>query len=439
MRTIIEPETGGNLTYVFEAGNKGNVKGVVPFLARFREGQKVFNSKEKEKFFFRTLERLNFIKTDHKVVGGPHGAVVLHKHTLKPRGAAAFTDIKRAKHLQAIVIANIEERIDTLQKTLTGQAKLFSPNTALIPTALEKEHMETLRKEIKTLNKVKDEISGKNPEISERIRTLQSARIKIESKPPKDMTPEEKKQLKDIKKEIAALEAKNQVFYESSTSALNLMLIQLNREVKVPHEQIRPTDGRLVAHETPGTAKEFLGVMLVQHRAYYGVDPSDTYGADVARNNLVDHVAQMVASGFEDLAKEENASKSFLGLSSPKKLELDPNKPSHQEIQQLGTNMGALVHDVAAKLSSDSSRLRKRTFVEDRAQSRFSQESRGLEFLIAAVVYSGHTDLRGFSREEKSIQRIIGQSLLQFRSELPSVQDVSTGIDADLAIRTHLA
>ncbi|MDN3509469.1 MAG: hypothetical protein P0S93_05620 [Candidatus Neptunochlamydia sp.] len=67
MRTIIEPETGGRISFVFEAGNKGNVKGLVPFLPRFEEGQKVFNPEEREKFLIRNLERLNFIKTDHQV------------------------------------------------------------------------------------------------------------------------------------------------------------------------------------------------------------------------------------------------------------------------------------------------------------------------------------------------------------------------------------
>jgi len=225
MRTIIEPETGGRISFVFEAGNKGNVKGLVPFLPRFGEGQKVFKPEEREKFLIRNLERLNFIKTDHQVVGGPHGSVVIHKHTLKPRGAAAFTDIKRAKHLQSIVIANFEKRIDTLQKTLSGQAKLFVPHTALIPNTLEKERMEALKKEIRALNQVKDEISGKNPEISERLRKLQSNLIRLESKPSKELTPEEKQQLKDIKSEIVKLTAKNQAFHEGNSSALQLMLL----------------------------------------------------------------------------------------------------------------------------------------------------------------------------------------------------------------------
>ncbi|MCB1082874.1 MAG: hypothetical protein KDK61_01055, partial [Simkania sp.] len=96
------------------AGNKGNVNGLAPFLPRYGEGQKVLNPDQRDQFLIRTLERLNFIKTDDEVVGGQHGSVIMHKRTLKPRGAAAFTDIKRAKHLQNIVIANIDQRVRCL-------------------------------------------------------------------------------------------------------------------------------------------------------------------------------------------------------------------------------------------------------------------------------------------------------------------------------------
>ena len=215
--------------------------------------------------------------------------------------------------------------------------------------------------------------------------------------------------------------------------------MQLNSNLTIEHQSIRDLDGRMVRNETTLPAKFFLDQMTEGNRSHFGVPRGNDHEADVVRNHLVDGVAKSVANSFETTVMEENPSREFkhwMWLKQKPLVALDPDKkPSHKEVQQLGTNMGALVHDIAARTSSDPSRLRKIDFIEGRSQSGFAQESRGIELIIAASVFRGQTDLRGFSRENDTVKGVLEESLEEFRRRDHGANqyiDVQPGHNPDL-------
>ncbi|MDN3509376.1 MAG: hypothetical protein P0S93_05115, partial [Candidatus Neptunochlamydia sp.] len=58
-------------------------------------------------------------------------------------------------------------------------------------------------------------------------------------------------------------------------------------------------------------------------------------------------------------------------------------------------------------------------FIEGRSESGFARESRGLEFLLAAVIFNGDTNIRGYDRESETIRDVMKDSLREFRNAMP--------------------
>lgn len=367
IREIVEPETGKNLAYVFEADNKGNLRGLAPFTPKTSlEADKVLRSDKRFGFYMKTMQRLGLVDTDKRRMRSD-------KHTINTRGAAAIEDIRNALSLQRIIINNINAK----NRDLKAELRRVTPPKPVIPNPAEQAQIDKIKEQIAALKKVKREIGGANPAV------------------------------------------------------LNLMLMQLNARVSYDQPTIRP-DGRRVMQQKHATAKDLLKAIPPGLRHAHGVAANDPRGADIVRSQQVDRVASEVASGFETTVREEHST----GVFTKTPLALDPKKPGHREIQQFGTNMGALVHDIAAIPSSDPSSFRKAAFIERRSQSEFAQESRGLELLIAAVVYGGETDIRGFSRESQAVQDVLTTSLAQFRTALPGWPPVPPNQnDAEYAVQ----
>lgn len=422
MKKIIEPETSGRLGYVFEGGNKGNIQGLAPFIARGDEGKKVLHENDQHGFFVKTMHRLGLIDTHSKV--WPRSDI----YTINAAGAAALADMEKAVVLQNIILRNIDRKREELKQKI----QRLTPEDPAIPNEQEKKQIDALKKEIQQLDRVKDEIAGLSSAVSGRIRALKAEIQRLTPPAPAVPSQAAKKLIAKYTKEIKKLTNENRRTDGGHSTVLHLMLMQLNSSVTLRHQQIRNGDGRLIHSETTRPAKQFLKGMSDQDRPHFGAHEHDTLGADVVRNNLVDGVARIVATGFETTATEENASRKrrdwFL-KSTP--MALDPNKPAHKEIQQIGTNMGALVHDLAARTSTDHSDTRKAQFIEGRS-SRFARESRGLELLVAAAIFDGDTDIRGYGRESEGVRGALEASLAEFRAEIPNFRPaIEAGANLD--------
>ncbi|MCP5503714.1 MAG: hypothetical protein H7A41_01035 [Chlamydiales bacterium] len=428
MKKIIEPETGGRLAYVFEAGNKGNIQGLVPFIARGDEARKVLHEDDQRGFFVKTMQRLGLVDTDSKT--WPRSDV----HTLTDAGAAALEDIEKAVALQNIILRNIEQKKGELKQRIQD----LTPAHPAVPNEQEQGQIDALKKEIQQLNRVEDEIAGLSSSVSGRIRYLNA---RIQQLTPAVGVPSKaaKKEIAALTKEIKKLTSENRRTDGANSTVLHLMLMHLNSPVEIPHRQIRSADGRLIQTSTTRPAKAFLSEMPEASRTHFGVDPRDTHGADVVRNNLVDGVAQSVATGFETTVQEEHSSRKRRDWFKSTPMDLDPSKPAHKEIQQIGTNMGALVHDLAARTSTDPSDTRKARFIEGRSESGFARESRGLELLVAAAIFDGDTDIRGYGRESETVRGVMETSLAQFRAGIPHFQRAfETGAKLDEATKAFL-
>ncbi len=411
MKQIIEPETGGRLGYVFEAGNKGNIQGLVPFTARGSEARKVLHEDDQRGFFVKTMQRLGLVDTDSKT--WPRSDV----HTLTREGAAALVDIEKAVLLQNIIIQNIDRKRGDLEQRIQA----LTPAHPAVPTEEEQGQIDALKKEIQDLNRVEDEIAGLSSSVSGRVRAL-NAEIQRLSNPPVGVPSKaDKKQIAKYEKEIKKLTSENRRTDGANPTVLHLMLMQLNSRVTVPHQQMGGPGGRLVQSQTSMPAKQFLMGMPNHARPHFGVHQLDAHGADVVRNNLVDSVANTVATGFETTVREEHSSRKRRDWFKSTPMDLDPNNPVHKEIQQIGTNMGALVHDLAARTSTDPSDARKARFIEGRSESGFARESRGLELLVAAAIFDGHTDIRGYNRESETIRSVMEDSLTEFRADMQTL------------------
>lgn len=412
MKEVIKPETGGRLSYVFEAGNKGNIQGLVPFIAHGDEARKVLHEDDQRGFFVKTMQRLGLVDTDSKT--WPRSDV----HTLTASGAAALEDMEKTALLQNIILQNLEKK----KGELLARIKALTPPSPEIPDEAIQGEIDGLKKEIQQLNRVEDEIAGLSSSVSGRIRAL-NAEIQRLSKPVVGVPSKaDKKLIAKYTKEIKKLTSENRRTDGASSTVLHLMLMHLNSQVTIPHRQIRSADGRLIQTTTTRSAKQFLGEMPEASRSHFGVDPRDIHGADVVRNNLVDGVAQSVATGFEETVCAEHSSRKRRDWFKSTPMDLDPKNPAHKEIQQIGTNMGALVHDLAARTSTDPSDTRKARFIEGRSESGFARESRGLELLIAAAIFDGNTDIRGYGRESETVRKVMEDSLKEFRTKLPRLQ-----------------
>ncbi|MDJ0651649.1 MAG: hypothetical protein QNJ27_01360 [Simkaniaceae bacterium] len=398
MKKIIEPETGGRLGYVFEVGNKGNIQGLVPFVAFGNAAKNVLYKDDRRGFFVKTMKNLKLVETNDET--WPRSAV----HTLTLEGAAAVADIEKAVALQNIIMQNIARK----KEDLAQEIEHFTPLYPALATQQEREQISALEKEIQELNRIKDEMTGLIPSISGRIRAL-NTEIQSLSNPLKKFLAEQ---------EIKRLTGENRRIEAAHSTVLHLLLMQLNSRVKIVHKQRGGPGGRLVQTQTTMPAKKFLEKMLERDRPQFGVDLLNTLGADSVRNDLIDAVANSVATGFETTVREEHASRTHHNWFKSKPMDLDPNHPTHKEIQQLGTNMGALVHDIAARTSTDPSDTRKIRFIKGRPESVFARESRSLEFLVAAAIFNGQAGIRGYDRESETIREVVKDSLNQFRARV---------------------
>ncbi|MEM8727980.1 MAG: hypothetical protein AAGE99_04645, partial [Chlamydiota bacterium] len=411
MKKLSEFETGGRLGYVSEVGNKGNVAGLSPFNCQGDQGSKVLHGKG-DGFFIKTLKRLGLITTDKRRLKSD-------VHKFNERGKEAVEDIRRAIGVQRTIVETMNDKKRQLQSELKKlEEVLFNDNGREETTSGErKEKIDTLKKQIKDINRHQDELAGLNPAVSDKIRAL-NAKIKrlAPSRVAKNRADEKK--IAKWTKEIKKLTSENRRPFGVNPTVLQFMLMELNREVSVSHERLNDK-GELVRTVTTKPAKEFLKQIPPKSYADFGIKENDHHQAAVVRNALIKQVVEIVAADAEKTVTEENSGRKLCNGLRSKPLKIDPNNPSHKELQQISTNMGVLVYNVAAAItSSEPLDHQKATFIEGRPAAEFPAESRALEFLIAAVIFGEDANIGDFDRESETIRNVMQESLDKFKNQL---------------------
>ena len=391
MRVLIEPETGGKFAYVFEEDNQGNIGGVAPFNTTLSKGMEILYSDRQCGFIESHMNEIGLVKSPRKNVT-----------TLTSSGVKAMGDIDKAYRLQGIVIKKIQQNIKKLEDKIKDKRP---PHPAIPEEAVQKE-IEKWEQTIRELEGIGSEISGLTIDCFRQLSKLQEEYKQLQDGV-NVRTKQVKERLSEIRKTIGKLWNEGHRTMDGvQRTPLHLLLMTLNRDIAIKHPSI-DEEGNTIEREIKQAGKEFLEEIKEEKYRNFGIkeEEGNNKKASFVRNQLINNVATTVADDFKKMAINQPQSK---------KNNLQDVATQQQEIDRLATNMGALVHDIVKR---EDAHFEKVKFIEGRGESTFARESRGLAFLIRAVISSEEMGIGGYQREKKSVRKLIKESVEEFQQQ----------------------